>query len=300
MDDFIIEKAVESDSVKKEPIHEEENESFSVHEKNNDGPVQPSTPDSIVIGKIDPIQQPASFDATIDDSDEYNSNIDPGLKEESNKTLFITIAVVIGVFAILFASFYGYNSLTGDVVLDMQGLHEANLQGDLDEESGYMYNEFSFVFVDGLWWTDIITHNQNIEEKVRIPLHFGPRDFDEVKLSGSTSDEFNKGIDVYMAIDPAVRDKYYSLAISELVFNMAKGIDRRPIGACTIEDIECYDRPIISCENNPDNLPVIELVVDFDVNSTIELDGTCMKITGNGYGLVKAVDRLLLQWYGVI
>lgn len=305
MDDFIIEKAVESDSVKKEATEEnkqsnKENESFSVHEKSNDEPVQSSTPDSIVIGKIDPIQQPASFDATIDDSQDYNSNIDPGLKEESNRTLFITIAVVIGVFALIFASFYGYNSLTGNVVLDMQGIHDANIQGDLDAESGYMYNGYSFILVDGLWWTDIIKHAQDGDEKVRIPLHFGPKDFDEVKLSGSTSDEFNKGVDVYVAIDPAVRDKYYTLSISELVFNMAKGIERRPIAACTIEDIECYDRPIISCENNPDNLPVVELVLDYEVNSTIELDGTCMKIKGNGYGLVKAVDRLLLQWYGVI
>lgn len=287
MDDFVIEKAVEKT----------ESENESPIEKKKDL-IQPKD-DSVIIGKVEPTSVP-SFDTNIDEQQDPTVFSDPALKEQSNRTLFMTLAVILGVFVLFIAGFYGYNSITGSVVTDMQGIHDANIQGDLEEEQGYMYNGFSFVFVDGLWWTDIIKHIGDTEEIIRIPLHFGPKDFDEVKFSGSTSDEFNQGPEVLIAIDPAVRDQFYTLAISELVFNLAKGIGRKPVAACIKEDIECVERPIISCENNPENLPVIELVHDYNVNSTVELDGTCIKITGNNYGLVKAVDNILLQWYGVM
>ena len=299
MDDLGIEKAGEQKLDGETNLQNESKEESSHNSiEKKEEPIQPKN-DSVIIGKVEPTSVP-SFDANIDESQKPNSFSDPALKEQSNRTLFMTLAVILGVFVLFIAGFYGYNSITGNVVFDMQGLHEANIDGNLEEEQGYMYNGFSFVFVDGLWWTDIIKHIGDSEEKVRIPLHFGPKDFEEVEFKGSTSEEFNMGPDVYIAIDPAIRDQHYTLAISELVFNLAKGINRRPVAACIKEDVECVERPIVSCDNNPENLPVIELVHDYDVNSMVELDGTCIKITGNSYGLVKAVDNILLEWYGVI
>jgi hypothetical protein len=228
------------------------------------------------------------------------SFVDPSLKEQSIKTLFITLGVIISIFVILFAGFYGYNSITGDVVLDIQGLHDANFQGDLDPEEGYLYNGFSFIKIDGLWWTDIVKTVDGNSEIVRIPLHFGAREAESVIIRGELSPDFNNGLEVYVAVDPTVISSYYGLGLSELSLNMAKGIGRKPIGSCTENSEDCLDRDIISCKNNPDNLPVVEFVQNFDVDSEIEMNGTCIKIIGNGYGIVKAVDRMLLHWYGII
>lgn len=270
MDDLVIEKAVEKDST--EP--------------------QTSSEEVVISQAVESIEQ--------QENSEPEGFVDPALKQQSNKTLFITLGVIVAVFALMFAGFMGYNSITGNVVLDMQGLHDANFEGDLAPEEGYLYNGFSFINVDGLWWTDIVKTIGDNSEKVRIPLHFGAREVEEVEVTGVLSKEFNVGEDVYVTIDPTVVSSYYRLSLSELSLNMAKGIGRRPIGSCTAESFDCMDRDIISCDNNPENLPVVEFVQDFDVDSQIELDGACIKITGHEYGIVKAVDKLLLQWYGII
>ena len=94
-----------------------------------------------------------------------------------------------------------------------------------------------------------------------------------------------------------MQDKYYTLALSELSFNIVKGLNRSISGTCTKENNICDNRTIVSC-NNSQGLPVIELAL---ANETgIELLGNCLKISGQEYDLVKAVDRLLYQWYGVM
>ncbi|MBI2111939.1 hypothetical protein HYT52_00180, partial [Candidatus Woesearchaeota archaeon] len=109
--------------------------------------------------------------------------------------------------------------------------------------------------------------------------------------------KFNQGENVFIAIDPAIANKYYSLALSELSFNIVKGLNRKPIGSCTTEDPVCEGREIVSCDNTK-GLPVIELVLGNETG--IYPQGTCIKIIGNEYELVKAVDKLLFQWYKVI
>ena len=78
---------------------------------------------------------------------------------------------------------------------------------------------------------------------------------------------------------------------------MASGINRKPIGSCTQEDEACDNRTIVSCENSQGK-PVVELALDEE--NKVEYKGTCIKISGNGYGIVRGVDRILYQWYGVM
>jgi hypothetical protein len=102
---------------------------------------------------------------------------------------------------------------------------------------------------------------------------------------------------VYLAIDPEVVDKYYTLAISELSFNVVKGINRVPVGSCTKDNPACDNRTIVSCDNTQGK-PVIELALSD--KAEVKMEGTCIKISGREYELVKAVDRVLLKWYGVM
>ncbi len=211
-----------------------------------------------------------------------------------NLKILLVIAFVVGLFVLSIGGFKVYNQLTAASVVNVDDLHDENLVGSLNEEEGYVYNGFSFVKVDGLWWTELTRFNTLL----KIPLHFGPRDVEEISFSGQLTPEFNVGEWVHVAIDPNVQDKHYTLALSELSFNMAKGINRGPIGSCTEENWACENRTIVSCENNPENKPVIELALAEETG--VELQGPCIKISGSGYDLVKAVDRVLYHWYGVI
>ncbi len=186
---------------------------------------------------------------------------DEAMKGRSDmKTVVIMVAVVVGLFIAVFAGFKSFNSITGSSVLSLDEMHVENAQGNLGDEKGYLYNGYSFVRADGLWWTQIEAGDRLIS----IPLHFGPKDVEDIVIEGSVSDAFNTG-DVYIAIDPDVVNQYYTLGVSELSLNTAQGILRRPVAACTKEAEVCTGRPVLSGED-----------------------------------LVKKVDRVLYKWYGIM
>ena len=216
-----------------------------------------------------------------------------------NKAIIIGIVAVLVIFAAVIFGFKYYDNLTAAEIIDIDQLHNENVIGNLDEEEAYFYNGYSFILADGLWWTEIPVEKGS-EVLLKVPLHFGPRDLTNVTISGELNEYFNQGESLYITIDPTIRNQYYSLGLSELSFNVVKGIGRKPIAACTQEDSACEGREIVSCDNNTGNLPVVEIFVDEEVESNIEYDGSCIKITGHEYGIVRAVDLLLLIWYGVI
>ncbi|MFH1682830.1 MAG: hypothetical protein ABIA37_03460 [Candidatus Woesearchaeota archaeon] len=215
-------------------------------------------------------------------------------EKESGKSVLMVLLVLFGIVALSFGGFKVYTHFTGADVINIDDLHQQNLEGDLNNKEGYMYEGFSFVYVDGLWWTEI----QQGNVLYKVPLHFGPKEVDQVKIEGKLDPLFNNGSEVYMAIDPEFANKYYNLALSELNFNVARGIGKKPIGVCTWNKTGvCDDREIYSC-NNTQGKPVIEL--QYGGESKITSSGTCILISGEEYALVKAVDRLIWQWYHVM
>jgi hypothetical protein len=229
-----------------------------------------------------------------DEETEYEPEVTFAPKDDG-KNILIIVAVLIGVFALIFAGAKVYTNLTGATVINIDDLHQQNIENKLDEEEGYMYNGFSFVKVDGLWWTEVQRYNT----LVKIPLHFAPKELEYLEIEGKASLDFDKFTDIYIAIDPEVSNKYYGLAIAEFSMNIAKGINRNPIGACTKESEDCFDRPIVSCGDS-NGRPIVELVRDNSTKTSIKADGVCIKITGSEIDLVHAIDRLLYKWYGVM
>ncbi len=209
--------------------------------------------------------------------------------------IMVVVLVIAGIFVLLFGGFYTYNKLTGAGITTIDGLHQQNLEGELDKEEGYMYNGYSVVYADGLWWTEL----NKFGTRLKVPLHFGPKELEDVVIEGELDPGFNQGDKVFVAIDPKVQNKYYTLAISELSFNLVKGMDRESIGSCTEEHWACENRTLVSCTNNSLGLPVVELALE--EGPGIELSGSCIKVKGNNeYDIVKSADRLLYQWYGVM
>ncbi|HLC81119.1 MAG TPA: hypothetical protein VJH68_00505 [Candidatus Nanoarchaeia archaeon] len=215
-------------------------------------------------------------------------------RTSNTKNILVLIGITIILFVIVISGFSIYNNITSAGIINLDDLHKDNLEGNLNEEiDGYVYNGFSFVKADGLWWTEI----NKFGTRLKIPLHFAPRELEGVIFTGDLNPAFNDGEDVYVAINPKVINQHYTLAISELSFNLAKGLDRRPVGSCTEENEVCEDREVINCEN-AEGRPVIELMIS--ETPEIEFQDTCIRVKGTGWELVKGVNRLLYQWYGVM
>lgn len=210
-----------------------------------------------------------------------------------NKNILILILILIGVMVFSIGGFKAYTHFTGAEIIDVDYLHKENLEGDLDSERGYVYRGYSFVFIDGLWWTEIYQGGVKVIPR----LHFGPREAEEVIVEGRLGEEFNKGDVVYMAIDPELSNKYLTLALSEINFNVVKGIKRQPKAVCTKEHSICKEREILNCEKTQGK-PVIEL--RYGGGAKVTLKGSCILVSGEDYGIVKAADRLVWQWYGVM
>jgi len=249
--------------------------------------------DDVTINKVkkEELEDEAKEDK-VDAEDEEITEDDYGSASDG-RSIIIMMAVIAGLFLLFLGGFKGYNYLTAGAVVTIDDLHKQNLEGELDDEKSYVYNGHSFVKADGLWWTETFRRGTLI----KMPLHFGPKEVEDIKVEGKLSKDFNKNDDIFIAINPNIINKYYSLGLSELSFNVAQGINRRPVGACTEEDPDCVNRTIVSC-NDTKGEAVIELVLD--EKSGIELSGTCIKVSGQDYGIVKSVDRLLYRWYGIM
>lgn len=208
---------------------------------------------------------------------------------------FIIMVAAIAVIFIAIIAFVPVKNYffppTGQVI-SINDLFQMNLQGDLPEDQGYIYNGYSFVLYDGLWYTQIQQDNKLFQ----VPLHFGPKDLEDIPITGELHESFHYG-DIYITFDPLITSDYVSTSIGELTQNLAVIIQRKPVGACTRNETDaCHDRPIINCTNTKS--PVVYF--DYNDGPALELKGNCLVLKGQEYDILKATDRAILQWYKIM
>ncbi len=217
------------------------------------------------------------------------------IKENNNSTkkLLIVVGVIIGIFAVGFLVRFVYSPENEIITIDE--MHRKNLE-DGGNEINYIYNGFSFIYLDNMWYTQVQRHSDN--SLMDIPLHFGPKDLENISIDGGVSDDFKKS-QVYITFDPTdERLNYVALATAELSLNLAKGIGVYPIAACAVNETEtCNTRPIVDCDD--EDKAVIYLKQTEGAGEVI-MDDNCVELRGNDWELAKATDRFLLQWYQVM
>ena len=214
-------------------------------------------------------------------------------QQNDSRAVLILIGILIAIFVVAIGGFKAYNHFTAAGVVVIDDLHQQNLDGKLGSDEGYIFNGYSFVKADGLWWTEVEVKNRII----KIPLHFGPKEVEQVPVTGKLDPSFNQGEKIYVSIDPKVNyNKYYTLGLMELNTNILQGVNRNIEAACSEENPVCENRTIINCEN-ANGQPVVQLSVD--ETSSVTLKGSCMEIRGSGEDLVKSVDRALYSWYKI-
>lgn len=203
--------------------------------------------------------------------------------------LVLLIIVFIGIIII------GYNFFLKEEVLTIDEMHQRNLAGKLDSEEGYIHNGYSFVHANGMWWTQV--QREGTPFVYNIQLHYGAREVEDIPLIGDIHSfrEFNE---TYITFDPEEEShSYTALASAELSINLASVIGIMPIAACSQNvSVTCHTAPIVTCDSGETSISM-ELS-----NTTTEViaEGNCIRVIGNSTGLVKATDRLLLTWFGVM
>ncbi|MFH1133411.1 MAG: hypothetical protein V1735_02895 [Nanoarchaeota archaeon] len=212
-------------------------------------------------------------------------------KEGARSWLYLGIAVAI-MLVVFFSLFFLFRAKQ-EPPKTIEELHALNLQGKLKPDQGYIYNGFSFVQANGLWFTQIRSGNKQFS----VPLHYGPRNLSDVAIEGKLSPDFGYSDSFTMTFDPDDPQLgYVTLAWGELGVTLTQAFNVRLKQACTKpDDGGCSNITIGGCDLNTS-------VFYFRTapEPRVLLQGNCAIIEGNQKGLVKAADRFALVLYGVM
>jgi hypothetical protein len=225
---------------------------------------------------------------------------DTSAEEDSTKTFFIAL----GLFIVIIGAIFLIPRFFSEEPQTLTEIHQENLNEQKDTATEYVYNGYSFVYYDGLWYTQI--YNQFAEELYNVPLHFAPKNLTDIVITGDINPFFggilssnisNSSARYYLTFspnDPALG--YVALASGELSQNLVTTFNIAPVSACTEEGTGCETVPLITCDAT--DQPVIYLKSGSP--TLIYANGNCITIQGEGAELVRAVDRFLLKLYNVM
>lgn len=208
------------------------------------------------------------------------------------------IIVIIAILALLGSViYYSYDFSTPPTIETLDDLFDAIASGEIeDPEMGYVHNGFVFVRAqDGTWITRAVINQQ----EVQIPVHFGPRELVNVTWRGSLNGTFYNST-LYITFEPnSTQMQYIALSATELSLNFAEALKIYPTAACAYDDPSCLSRPIRTCDSVNSSVVFIKHNENFP-DGRVDLRGNCVVLEGNEWGMVKAVDAFLLEWYGIL
>ncbi len=212
-------------------------------------------------------EKPEEAEADVSEEDE----------RKSSRTFLFVIALIVLIFAVF-------------LILRIYSKPESR-----ETNPAYMYNGFSFVNIGGTWFVKVQKKGTNTVFDV--PLHYGAYDVINVTKTGSIDDRFEQSR-VYITFDPDEPDlTYVALSAGELSLNIAQAMDVTPISACTKNiTLSCKDRPIVTCESTNESVIYLKQSDETSLN----LKGNCVVVSGRGKELVRAADKLILGLYGIL
>ncbi|OIO64132.1 hypothetical protein AUJ68_07160 [Candidatus Woesearchaeota archaeon CG1_02_57_44] len=169
------------------------------------------------------------------------------------------------------------------------------------------YNNYEFIRMEAeqLWYTKV----QLGDTIYDLQLHNFPKDLEDIPVKGNVNESFMKPY-VYIAFDPVAQnqyqDSYVALAAGQLSLNLAQAIKMQPLSAYTTNastsTSNFTDNPVITCASDE---PVIILNNTPDASGDaptpeVVLEGTCVQVHGTGNDILRASERLLYHWYGIM
>ena len=216
------------------------------------------------------------------------------VKLKSDRAIIIGAIVIILLFASIFAAKF-FNQERPQTIDEM---HELNFKGKLKKDQGYLYDDvYSFVKFDGLWYAQLVSPQGT--RLYNIQFRYGPREVENIKIEGTLNTEIlNNATEYYVTFNPTGQNfSSIALAVGDFNTHMTNIFFKKPIAACDKnETFACANRPVITC----DNTDKLVLYVKEANDSGVYFNDNCIVIEGNGFDLVKGVDRVLYDFYEII
>ena len=219
-------------------------------------------------------------------------------EDEKKKISDKVMLIAIGVLVILFFSIFIIKIFFKEPEpKTLDELHLANLQRELNDEQGYIYNGYSFVNIDNFWYTQLKSSSGRI--LYNLNFRYGPKDVEDIQIRDNLDNAFfNNAKEYYVTFNPVGFGgdfTYVTLAVADFNENMIKVYKKKPIAACDRNETDaCKARPIIDC-----NSDAVVFYIQESETTEVVLDENCIIVKGQGFNLVKAVDRLLFFFYRI-
>lgn len=211
---------------------------------------------------------------------------------KDTRNLLILLASVIALIGIIIL--VAVLTKPSRTALTIDELHELNRQGKLDAAQGYMYNGFSFVSSNGIWYSQVQKGNTLYD----ITFNADPKSVENITVEGRISPAFKNVATIYITFDPDARGtKYIATANAGLSLSLVKGFGYNLTAGCTSNESSlCQKTAVINCGDKD------KAVIYFKETAEpkVVLSDNCVTIEGAGTDLIRAKDRLLLRWYGIM
>ena len=221
----------------------------------------------------------------------------PG-EEESKKSSDKALIIGIGVVVLLFVAIFAYSIFSKPQPKTLEELHVLNLKGKLKPERGYTYKGvYSFVKFEDFWYTDLKSPKGT--KTYSMNLRYSPKDLEFIPIEGTLDSEFfNNQSEFYVTFNPLGKEfSHIALAVADFNTHMSKVFEKNPVAACDRNETEpCKNRPIVTCEDTGK----LVLYIKESERFRAYYNNNCIVVEGNGFDLVRGVDRILYNLYNIM
>lgn len=209
----------------------------------------------------------------------------------SKRTLIIALSILI---IVLLAAIIFLKSK------DTAPKYSANVTDPVEQNGelvAFKYNNFQFEKREGMWFTQI----QQGSQPYIIAFLYGPINVENITI------EYKENLfpalttpksKVYLTFDhDGTNSSYIATASINLITNMRTvyGIDAER--ACTKNSTNCAGAPVVTCESHKNNA-VIQFIESKETR--ILYEDNCLTIWAERDNFIKAVEKIILDWYGVV
>src|SRR3989338_6900609 len=216
------------------------------------------------------------------------------IKKSSERPLIIGIAIII----ILFIGVVSYSFFQKEEPKTLEELHVLNFQGKLKPEQGYVYQgAYSFVHFDNVWYTQL--QSPKGTRIYSMALRYSPKEVEDIVIEGLLDKQFfDSQSEFYVTFNPTGTEfSMIALAVADFDTHMTKVFEKIPVDACDRNETEiCQSRPIVTCADTDK----LVLYIRESGRFRTYYNNNCIVVEGNGFDLVRGVDRILYNLYGIM
>lgn len=192
------------------------------------------------------------------------------MRKEKKNTAAIVMAWFVGIVMVL--------SVAGSVLYYSFG--NQNLK----------YGKFSFVLSGSNQYITVI-------DGKRFVFNYFPSTLEDLNVSAGITDTLKGAQVVYVAFDPENLSAQDLYVIDAIRYDMAQHFPKQIYSGVLAND-DRYPLPLMSCSNATNYAPMI--VLENSNGSSISRKGYCIFMAGSQQDLLRAYERLLYGYYGVM